>query len=393
MKILLITDYGTPHGGSEVNSLAIRAELRKRGHDARLFTSSVRIGSGVVESDYTCFGTESRMRTLVQTANPWAYFKLRNVLAEFRPDVVHVRTFLLQLSPLILPLLGRYPSIYHIVLYKAVCPMGNKMLPSREICRDAAGLPCLRRHCLPLRGWLPLMLQLFLWRRWRSRFSTFITPSEAVRVFMDGERLNPIEIIWNGFPAASGEPRLAHSPTVVYAGRLVPEKGVDVLLQAFSHVVETISDAKLIVTGSGAERLGLEEMTAALGITSSVTFSGHLPKKEMERIFAGAWVQVVPSIWAEPFGNVAAEGMMRGTAVVASRTGGIPEFIKDGENGFLFPPGDAKALAATLYRLLSNRDLAEQLGRAGQEFAMANLTIERCVDNILGVYEKIRGHS
>jgi len=389
VKILLITDYGTPHGGSEVNMLAIRAELRRRGHDARLFSSSAQIGSCAVEADYTCFGTEARSKTLVQTANPWAYIELRKVLAQFKPDLVHVRTFLLQLSPLILPLISRLPSIYHIVLYKAVCPMGNKMLPSGEICREPAGLRCLRQRCLPVRGWLPLMLQLRLWRRWRSSFSVLLTVSEAMRLALAQEGIEPVEVVWNGFPVTSGEPHLAAVPTIAYAGRLVPEKGVDILLQAFSEVVKTMKDARLLVIGTGAERGRLEKMSASLGLASSVVFTGHLSQVEMELHFAGAWVQAVPSRWAEPFGNVAAEGMMRGTAVVASRVGGLAEIIRDGETGFLVPPGDVQALARVIAALLSNRELAAKTGTAGREFALAHLSIESCVDEIIGIYERI----
>ena len=68
----------------------------------------------------------------------------------------------------------------------------------------------------------------------------------------------------------------------------------------------------------------------------------------MERRFAPAWVQSVPSTWSEPFGNVALEAMMRGIAVVSSDCGGLPELVRDGETGFLVPPGDEKALAAAL---------------------------------------------
>jgi hypothetical protein len=73
-------------------------------------TSSAGGGAG---ADYTCRGTTSPLRTLLQSANPSAWWQLRRVLAEFRPEVVHVRLFLTQLSPLILPVLRRVPSLYH----------------------------------------------------------------------------------------------------------------------------------------------------------------------------------------------------------------------------------------------------------------------------------------
>src|SRR3954471_4377221 len=103
MKILLVHDYAMPVGGAEIRTLALRSALRRRGHDARLLASSAGLKPGQSQADYLCFGTLSRYRTLVQTLNPSAAWRLRRVLAEFRPDVVHVRMFLTQLSPLILP--------------------------------------------------------------------------------------------------------------------------------------------------------------------------------------------------------------------------------------------------------------------------------------------------
>ena len=94
MKILLINDYGTPVGGAEVLTLALRDTLRRQGHDVRLFASSAGSSPDSQAADYVCFGTLSRWRTILQTFNPWAYVRLRRVLQEFRPDVVHVRMFL-----------------------------------------------------------------------------------------------------------------------------------------------------------------------------------------------------------------------------------------------------------------------------------------------------------
>ncbi|MDQ6886931.1 MAG: glycosyltransferase [Gemmatimonadota bacterium] len=114
MKILLVSDYATPAGGVEVQLVGLREELRRRGHDARFFSSSARAKAEPQgQADYECFGTLSPFRTIVQTANPSEYHRLSRALAEFRPDVVHVTLFLTQMSPLILPLLRRVPSIYY----------------------------------------------------------------------------------------------------------------------------------------------------------------------------------------------------------------------------------------------------------------------------------------
>src|SRR5438552_4677567 len=130
MRILLVNDAATPSGGAELLSIALRDELRARHHDARLFASSARYGPGESQADYSCFGTISSLRTLNRVANISAYRRLRSVLEEFRPEVVHVRMFLTQLSPLILPLLRDVPSVYHATWYETICPTGLKILPN-----------------------------------------------------------------------------------------------------------------------------------------------------------------------------------------------------------------------------------------------------------------------
>lgn len=389
MKILLVNDYATPTGGAEILMLALRDGLRQRGHDARLFASSARPRQSEMLADYECFGTTSRYRTLLQAANPWAFWRFREVLAEFQPDVVHVMMFLTQLSPLILPLLREVPSLYHVQWYRPVCPVGTKMLPDGTACQVPAGTVCYRNRCLPLRDWVPLMFQMKLWRRWRKAFNVIVANSEAVRRRLIDEGLAPVEVVFNGVPITSPRPPLSSSPAVAFAGRLVREKGVDVLLRAFARVVAEIPTARLLLAGDGPERKRLTKLTAELGLSATVSMLGHLSREQLERARAGAWVQCVPSRWAEPFGMVAAEAMMRGTAVVASRCGGLTEIVQDGRTGILVPPGDAEALAEALLRLLGNRELAEQMGRAGREVALARFSEGAFVDRLEQLHQEL----
>lgn len=390
MRILLLNDYGTPTGGAELMLLGLRDGLRRRGHDARLFASSARAGPAPNLADYKCFGTTSRFRTLLQTANPWAYRRLRRVLAEFRPDVVHAKIILTQLSPLILPLLSDAPSIYHAVWYRAICPIGTKTLPDGAPCRTPAGPVCYRQGCLPLRDWLPLMVQMRLWRRWRHAFDLIVANGEAVRGRLAAEGMEPIEVVSNGVPSRPARPPLAPPPTVAFAGRLIPKKGADVLVRAFGRVVARVPRARLLVAGHGPERGRLDRLVAGLGLSSRVSMLGHLPRPELERRFDPAWVQVVPSRYAEPFGLVATEAMMRGTAVVASRVGELPEIVRDGRTGLLIPPEDPEALAGALLGLLDDRDRAERMGRAGREAALAHFTEAGHVDRMVELYRTLR---
>src|SRR5207249_3095669 len=164
----------------------------------RLFASSAG-GNGVPSlADYTCFGTASKFRTLLQSANPWAFVALRRVLAEFQPDVVHVKMFLTQLSPLILPLLKRVPSICHVVWYRPICPLGTKVLPDGSSCYSPPGAVCYRSGCLPLRDWIPLMLQMKLWRQWRGVFDVIVANSQATKRRLVREGIEPVQVIYNG---------------------------------------------------------------------------------------------------------------------------------------------------------------------------------------------------
>jgi glycosyltransferase involved in cell wall biosynthesis len=389
LRVLLVTDYGTPTGGAELQMLGLRDGLRERGHDARLFTSSAADGTGPIESDYRCYGTTSPLRTPLQAANPFAFRGLWRTLADFEPDVVHVRMFLTQLSPLILPLLAPFPSIYHVAWYRPVCPLGTKLLPDGSPCTVRAGKPCYSNGCLHLRDWVPLMGQRSLFRRWWRAFDRIVAISEAVKDELLADGIAPVDVMWNPVTDLGARPRLADPPTVGFAGRLVREKGVDVLLRAFREVGAELPGARLIVAGDGPERKALTRLAGDLRLDASVEFTGHLPRAEAERRLCAAWVQAVPSRWAEPFGNVVAEALMRGTAVVATDSGGPGRVIQRGHTGELVPPDDPPALAAALRPLLADPGHAEEMGRRARAFALQHLGAEAYLDSMLELYRSL----
>jgi glycosyltransferase involved in cell wall biosynthesis len=390
MRVLLLNDYGTATGGAEFQILALREGLRRRGYDARLLTSSVQYAGSEVVADYQCFGTTSRLQPLVMAANPSAAWRLRRVLLEFRPHVVHVQMFMWQLSPLILPLLNDIPSVHHVQMYNAICPLGTKMLPDGTSCRVPAGGVCFRSRCFSFQAWVAVMLQRRLWRRWGGVFTVIVAISEAVKERLQSEGIAVAEVIGNGVPIrpARGGP-LSTTPLVAFAGRLVREKGADLLLEAFARVATQIPGAKLVIAGDGPERARLQALTADLGVTSAVEMLGHVSRDELQRRLSTAWVQAVPGRWEEPFGMVTAEAMMRGTAVVASASGGTVEIVQDGVTGLLVSPGDTAALAAALGSLLRDRVLAERMGAAGREIALQRFSESISVERFVTLYERL----
>lgn len=311
--------------------------------------------------------------------------RLREVLRVWQPDVVHVRMFLTQLSPLILPLLEDVPALYHVVWHRPVCPLGTKVLPDGERCHEPIGIACFREGCLPPWDWAALMFQMRLFSRWRGAFDAVVANSHAMKQMLEECGAGPAEVIWNGVPPGPEPAPLLQDPLAVFAGRLVKEKGADVLLRAFSRVPR----GQLLIAGDGPERKSLQGLAKELGVEGRVIFEGQLKPDELNRRFQGAWVQVVPSRWVEPFGMVAPEAMMRGTAVIGSDIGGLSEVIEHEQTGMLVPPGGVEPLAEALNCLLGDRQSAVRMGAAGRKRAQLCFSESRWVERFVELYERL----
>jgi starch synthase len=162
-------------------------------------------------------------------------------------------------------------------------------------------------------------------------------------------------------------------PYVIFVGRITRQKGLPVLLRAASGL---IPEAQLVICAGQAdtpEQLAeVTELVDGLRATRSgvLWIPEMLPKREVIQLLSHATVFACPSVY-EPLGIVNLEAMACGTAVVASRTGGIPEVVADGETGLLVPPGDDERLAAALNALLADPDRARAMGQAGRKRAVA----------------------
>ena len=385
-----MNDFASPIGGAENITRSIRDELRRRGHDVRILACDVGADHPDAIADYTCRGYLGRFTALHATYNRDAARKIRSILQDFAPDLVHLRMFLTQISAAVLPALAEVPTLYHVTWYRAICPNGLKLLPDKSVCQIPAGLACVGNGCIPPWDFPFRMAQLAQLNMWRKYISHTIANSDALRRELELNGWSPVQRVWNGTPDREVRPPLTSPPTVVFAGRLVEEKGCEVLVKAFLRVATELPDASLRIAGSGPELGRLQALTHEAGISDRVTFLGQLTRPEMESTFNDAWVQVVPSICPEPFGVVISEAMMRGTPVIASRIGGMKEVVREGETGFLAAPGDSENLAQVLLHLLRKRNLAEGMGMAARAFALEHLSMRTFVDQIEAAYATAR---
>jgi glycosyltransferase involved in cell wall biosynthesis len=177
-------------------------------------------------------------------------------------------------------------------------------------------------------------------------------------------------------PVSPPEPARETPTRVLYIGRLNETKGVEVLISAMAQLPE---DYELQIAGDGYALEALKEHARCVGLGEHrVTFTGFLrDDAEIQAAYAGAAVVAIPSLWPEPFGIVGLEALGHGKPVVASRVGGIPEWMHDAEFGYLVRPNDPAQLASKLLALLREPARREEWGRRGREHVQERYSWEQ----------------
>ena len=334
----------------------LRTGLEAAGHDVRLLTSTAGTAADGT-AEYQAYGTNTRAtQAVLQLVNPFAAAKVRAAVREYRPDLALVGMVEQHLSPAVFGALAGTATLLTVGDYKPICPIHSKLLPDGSLCRVPAGAVCWKGGCVGLAHWLRDRPRYRLLHAGWGRVdrvlacSTWLAHALA-EAGIDAEAL-PL-------PTPSPSPAFVRKPVdhplFVFVGRLSREKGVASLVRAFARLRDAAPTSELRLVGDGDERASLEELARSLRLGDSVVFRGWLGPPEIERELAVAWASVVPSLWAEPLGLVAAEAAVRGVPVVASATGGLAEIVKHGTNGLLFPNGDEAALSSCLSEIAESR--------------------------------------
>lgn len=390
MKIAQVsTRYPPGPGGVERHVAEVAVRLGARGHRVDVFTSELyrefpwqRLGPEVPREESRPFGAVHRLpvRSLPGPLHYPFFRGLGAALARDRPDVVHVHTY------------------------------GTHQVAVARRYGRRSGTPfVLTAHFHPIwsieGGWTRHRLRAFYDRQLagpivRDAACVIVQTREEERLLRTlALPLPRVEVIPPGYaplatvaPAGTFRSKYGISgPYLLFVGRLASNKGLLPLVEAFAAVAHDHPDATLVLVGEdGGMRSAVEAAAARSGLGARLRIVGHVGEDAvLADAFRDARFTILPSEY-EAFGLVLLESLAQGTPVIASRVGGIPEFVPDGQAGLLVPPNDPGELARAIERLWTDETLGRHLGAYGREYVVPAYTWDHLVDRLLTLYGEVR---
>jgi glycosyltransferase involved in cell wall biosynthesis len=176
-------------------------------------------------------------------------------------------------------------------------------------------------------------------------------------------------------------------PTIVYVGRIIAKKGIDILIKAMPDVLRVAPKARFLFVGGGNTAF-YQKMVESKGISKdNYSFTGHLGYLERSRVMREATIFVNPSFFENCSISIL-EAMSSGCAVIASKVGGNPELIRSGKNGLLVPPFDHGAFAKSIISLLCDESENRLLGKTARMTVEQSFTSKKCAEETYKVYQK-----
>ena len=208
----------------------------------------------------------------------------------------------------------------------------------------------------------------------------------------------PIAVDINAFkPVVNAKKELGlHGRDVIlFIGRKVPYKGPQVLIDALPEICKAYPETLAILIGpddffgshSGSYSDFLKERARKLNVEKNIIIKSFVPETALRMYLNAADVFVCPSIWQEPFGKVVIEASACEKPVVATKVGGLPELVKDGENGILIPPNHPSALANAVLNLLGDKKAAKRMGKRGRQIVESNFSYEVASAKCQAIYK------
>ncbi|MBM3976526.1 MAG: glycosyltransferase [Planctomycetes bacterium] len=371
MRVLHVNVFHEKVGGAEIYLHKLIEAQRARGHEIGLFAGSeTRSARSAEESVVARREWDPR----VLCSDPELEAAFLEFGREFRPDVLHVHNLWAFAADFALALRElRVPILQTVHDFSVLCPNSWCVRGDGTPCAGGPGAQCFQHDCQ--KNWPYDERQVHLARvRFelvRASLDAFVAPSHYLARLLSEQ----------GFPDARGLPLWADAPqrelaapgydarrpgTIVYVGRLVPEKGVEYLVRALAPLRKRVPAARVEIVGGGPAEPALRELAAQLGLGDALVFRGKVPHAEVQQLLRSALVQALPSIWSENSPLTTYESFQAGLPIVASDIAGLPAMVRDTGAGLLARPRDAEDLARALERLLTDRAQWERCATAAR---------------------------
>ncbi|HUC90003.1 MAG TPA: glycosyltransferase family 4 protein [Patescibacteria group bacterium] len=369
MKILRIVSAGYEQGGAENGIVQTNNLLRANGHEIRTISSD---NCPDLEhySDYEFAGVPNKgiKKVIYAAFNYSAYRLVQQILTEFKPDVVLLHT-MSQPTAAVLFLLKQYPTI----LFVHGPELYTRSLLPWYISKQYYKRESYRLDDLTAVGWLHYLYFRYicggLYKIALVNVDRVVALSSYTKSFLQVEGFTPTYIP-NGVRMIGRKPIQA-KPVLLYSGRLEKFKGVDDLLRAMPAIIEAVPATTLNIAGDGSSREELRQLTKDLRIEKHVHFLGHLNQEQLTKNYHTCSLLVMPSTWPETFGKVGVEAMSVGRPVIATRVGGVSDWLADGKNGYLVDPYQPEQISEKAITLLSDTSLLKQMSGQAYESAQA----------------------
>ncbi len=401
MKILYCNKYNFPFSGTETYLFDLMELMRSGGHDAALFSMADSRGKAtqydrhfVSNINFAERGFYSRARQAARAIySVEARHRIRDMIADFQPDVAHIRNIYHHISPSILwELKARnIPVLYHLNDFKLLCPSYN-MVSKGSPCEKCAGgkfRHVVQEGCYsgPRGSTLVLAAEAYIhkWlRTYQKCVTRFLAPTHFVKdkLVESGWNAEQIEVLPHfQTPSRVGSPSLDSAAPILYFGRLSSEKGLTELLQA----MKCLPEIHLEIAGEGPQRAELEQLARKLGL-ANVVFSGYVQGDELASKIRSSRFTVFPSRAYETLGKSILESFAEARPVIASDLGSRRELVQHGKTGILFRPRDVGHLAQSISQLYHAPQTVVAMGKAAREFIERKHSRETHYAEMLRIY-------
>jgi len=384
MRIAIFHNRYRLRGGEDAAVDAQVELLAKAGHEVRLFA---------VDNRDEIKGAGGALRAARHARwNPTMSARVARWLEDFPADVAHVHNFFPLLSPALHhALAGRgVPVVQTLHNYRLLC--GNALLlrDHRPCCECVDRSPwravrygCYRGSRAQTAVWADAITHHRRRGTWRDCVDRFVVPSEtAGRVMIAGGLpADRIRVLPN--PVADPGPPASPGDGAVVVGRLAPEKGVDLLLEAW----RALGEVKLTIVGTGPEESRLRAQAASL---PNVRFLGDVSHDRALDAMAAASFAIVPSRAIEVFGMTTVEAMACGRPIVVPRGSAMAEPVESGRTGMVFESGDATSLADASRALAEDPELATLMGEEARRVYEDHYASDAVCEALESLYESIR---